>query len=117
MRLSIIAGCLSLLVATLGVASAASKKGLQFWNLTGETLDDVALAPAGTRQFGTNQCVNDKDGTVDFDETLAIKGVTPGRYDLRLKDVKGRTCYARNVEVKADAIFSVGAKDLVDCAP
>ncbi len=51
---------------------------MQFWNLTGETLSEVALAPAGTRDFGANQCANDKDGTVDFDENLAIKNVTPG---------------------------------------
>ncbi len=95
----------------------AAKKGIQFWNLTGETLTEVALAPAGTKAFGPNQCVNDKDGTVDFDENLTIKGVTPGRYDLRLKDVKGRVCYARAVAVTADATFSVSEKELTDCAP
>lgn len=119
MRASIVACCLCLLAPAAlfpATASAASKKGTQFWNLTGETLSDVALAPAGTKDFGSNQCVNDKDGTVDFDENLAIKGVAPGRYDLRLKDVHGRTCYARNVEVKANETFSVRDKDLVDCA-
>ena len=89
---------------------------MQFWNLTGETLSEVALAPAGTTAFGPNQCINDKDGTVDFDENLLIKGVASGRYDLRLKDVHGRTCYARNVDVKTDATFSVRDKELVDCA-
>ena len=114
MRPSIAAGCLCLLLPA--VALAAGKKGTQFWNLTGETLSEVSLAPAGTKDFGANQCVNDKDGTVDFDENLVIKGVAPGRYDLRLKDVHGRTCYARNVEVKTDETFSVRDKDLVDCA-
>ena len=114
MRPSIVACCLCLLLPA--VALAASKKGTQFWNLTGETLSEVALAPAGTTAFGSNQCANDKDGTVDFDENLLIKGVAPGRYDLRLKDVHGRTCYARDVDVKADATFSVRDKDLVDCA-
>ena len=114
MRLSTAACCLCLLVPA--AALAAGKKGVQFWNLTGETLSDVALAPAGTKDFGSNQCVNDKDGTVDFDENLLIKGVQPGRYDLRLKDVHGRTCFARNVDVKANETFSVRDKDLVDCA-
>jgi hypothetical protein len=95
----------------------AAKKGMQFWNLTGETLTEVALAPAGTKSFGPNQCRNDKDGTVDFDEDLAIKGVTPGRYDVRVKDVKGRVCYARAVAVEADATFSISEKELTDCAP
>ncbi len=113
MRLPIVACCLCMLVPA---ALAGSKTGMQFWNLTGETLSDVALAPAGSKDFGANQCVNDKDGTVDFDENLVIKGVQPGRYDLRLKDVRGRTCYALNVDVKANETFSVRDKDLVDCA-
>ena len=98
-----------------GSALGASKKGIRFWNLTGETLSEVSLAPAGTTAFGPNQCLNDKDGTVDFDEDLPIKGVSPARYDIRMKDVKGRTCYARSVSIKADATFSVGEKELTDC--
>lgn len=100
----------------LGGPAFAAKKGIRFWNLTGETLAEVELAPAGTKAFGPNQCLNDKDGTVDFDEDLAIKGVTPGRYDLRMKDVKGRVCYARAVAVEVDATFSVSEKELVGCA-
>lgn len=111
------------LIALCGVAcliggpAFAAKKGIRFWNLTGETLSEVMLAPAGTTAFGPNQCANDKDGTVDFDEDLAIKGVAPGRYDLRLKDTKGRVCYARAVTVEADKTFSVSEKELTDCAP
>ena len=114
MKPSIAAGCLCLLLPAASLA--AGQKGTQFWNLTGETLDEVALAPAGTKDFGPNQCVNDKDGTVDFDENLLIKGVAPGRYDIRVKDLHGRTCFARNVEVRADEVFSIRDKDLVDCA-
>ena len=103
--------------SVLGGPALAAKKGMQFWNLTGETLSEVSLAPAGTKAFGPNQCVNDKDGTVDFDEDLMIKGVKPGHYDLRLKDVKGRVCYARAIAVEADKTFSVSEKELTDCAP
>ena len=106
--------CVACLV---GGPALAAKKGMQFWNLTGETLSEVSLAPAGTKAFGSNQCVNDKDGTVDFDEDLAIRGVAPGRYDVRLKDVKGRVCYARGVAVETDRTFSVSEKELTDCAP
>lgn len=100
-----------------GTSFAAAKQGMRFWNLTGETLAEVSLAPAGTTTFSSNQCKNDKDGTVDFDEDLTIKGIAPGTYDLRMKDVKGRVCYARGVAVKADATFSVSEKELVGCAP
>lgn len=104
------------LVLLPGASLAAAKKGTRFWNLTGETLTEVALAPAGTQAFGPNQCKNDKDGSVDFDEDLAITDVAPGRYDLRLKDNKGRVCFARAVEVQADRTFSVKDTELTDCA-
>ncbi|MFO1148368.1 MAG: hypothetical protein U1E62_08325 [Alsobacter sp.] len=98
-------------------AAVAAPKGMRLWNLTGETLDRVELAPAGTQKWGRNQCSNDDDGTVDFDEELPIKGVKPGRYDVRVRDVHGKTCIARNVEVKANASFAVHEKDLADCTP
>lgn len=98
-------------------ALAAAPPGLKMWNLTPQTLSDVRLAPAGTTTFGPNQCVNDKDGSVDFDERLRITNVPAGRYDLRLKDVKGRVCMVRDVTVPADGVFPVGEKDLVECAP
>ena len=60
------------------------------------------LSGAGRHhEFGPNQCKNDKDGTIDPDERLPITGVTPGIYDAKLKDVSGRTCVVRNIEVKA----------------
>ena len=115
MRAAILtASCVVLLQAT---ALAAPKTGIRFWNLTGETLAEVSLAPAGTTKFGPNQCLNDKDGTVEFDEDLLLKGVAPALYDIRMKDVKGRTCYARSVSIKANATFSVGEKELKDCVP
>lgn len=102
--------------AAAGPASAAAKKGMRLWNLTGETLDRVELAPAGTGAFGRNQCQNDKDGEVDFDEELPITDVAPGTYDVRIRDVHGRVCLARAVEVKASAAFAIHERDLVDCS-
>ena len=104
------------LAASLGASEAASIKGMRFWNLTSGTLSEVSLAPAGTKQFGPNQCKNDKDGTVEFDEQVAVKGVAPGRYDIRTKDEKGRVCVAKAVEVKAKDVFSIRDEDLTDCA-
>lgn len=47
-----VACCLSLLVTA--TAFAAARKGILFWNLTGETLTDVSPAPVGTDHFGTS---------------------------------------------------------------
>jgi hypothetical protein len=105
------------LVLAAGAPAFGAAKGMRLWNLTGETLDRVELAPAGTLKWGRNQCANDDDGTVDFDEELPIRGVKPGRYDVRVRDVHGKTCIARNVEVKAKASFAVHEKDLADCTP
>lgn len=105
------------LTALSSPALSAAKKGMRLWNLTGETLNRVELAPAGTTAWGRNQCQNDKDGEVDFDEQLPVTGIPPGRYDIRVRDVKGRTCTALNVEVKADSVFAVHEKDLTGCVP
>jgi hypothetical protein len=102
------------LAATVATASAADRP-TRFWNLTHNTVQEFQLAPAGTTSWGENQCKNDKDGTVDFDERLRITGIESGRYDARIKDASGRVCYARNITIEAGKVFSVEEKDLVDC--
>ena len=96
-------------------SAVAAERPMRFWNLTRHTISEFQLAPAGTTKWGENQCKNDKDGTVDFDERLRITGTEPGRYDARLKDVTGRVCFARNIDIKAGDIFSIEERDLADC--
>lgn len=106
-------------LALVGAATAgyAAEQPIRFWNLTRQTIAEFQLAPAGTTQWGANQCKNDKDGTVDSDERLRITDVTPGTYDARLKDVNGRVCLAHNIDIKAGDIFSLEEKDLTACTP
>ncbi|HUN47127.1 MAG TPA: hypothetical protein VMU85_11420 [Stellaceae bacterium] len=105
------------LVASIGESSAADR--MRFWNLTTVTIQELYMAPAGTTSWGPNQCKNDRDGTVDADERLTITGITPGRYDVKLKDKKGRVCTVRNVEVVGGKpyAFSIADKDLTNCSP
>ena len=86
------------------------RRPTRFWNLTRYTISELYLAPAGTTNWGPNQCKNDKDGTVDPDERLPITGVTAGSYDVKLVDVSGRTCLVRNIKVVAGEIFSIEEK-------
>ena len=88
---------------------------MRFWNLTRHTIAEFSLAPAGTTNWGPNQCKNDKDGTVDPDERLRITGVQPGTYDAKLKDVSGRACIVRGLKVEAGATFSIEEKELTSC--
>jgi hypothetical protein len=105
-----------LALAALSTHAIAEGRPTRFWNLTRHTISELHLAPAGTTNFGPNQCKNDKDGTVDPDERLRITGVASGTYDVRLKDVSGRTCMVRNLEVKAGEIFSIEENELTSCA-
>lgn len=108
--------CLALVVTlTCGPCLAAGKK-TQLWNLTGETLNRVELAPAGTTDWGKNQCANDKDGEVDFDEKLPITDTPAGRYDIRVRDSNGRICVVRAVDVKDGETFIVHEKELTACS-
>ena len=80
-------------------------------------LSEFNLAPAGTTNWGPNQCKNDRDGTVSPNERLRITDTTPGIYDARLKDTTGRVCFARNLNVQTGEIFSIEERDLASCAP
>jgi hypothetical protein len=96
-------------------ALAADGKGIRFWNLTASTVSSFQLSPSGREIWGKNQCENDADGTVDHDERLKITGVEPGKYDVKLANKQGRVCIVRNVELKANAVFSIEEKELVNC--
>ena len=104
------------MLAVIAQSSAADR--LRFWNLTTVTIQELYMAPAGTTTWGANQCKNDRDGTVDADERLTLTGITPGHYDVKIKDKKGRMCTVSNVEVVTGRpyAFSISDKDLTNCS-
>ena len=95
------------LVVAAGAVQAADSGITRFWNLTGETITQLYLAPTGTTDWGPDQCRNDKDGSVDFDERLRITGISSGHYDVRFTDQTGRSCVVKDVEVNAGKVFSI----------
>jgi hypothetical protein len=109
-----------MLVAALLLTSAselaAQGKGIRFWNLTTATISGLQLSPAGKDSWGPNQTLNDKDKEVDHDERLRITGVDPGRYDAKISYRDKRQCLVRDIEIKADQVFSIEDKDLKDCS-
>jgi hypothetical protein len=109
-----IVASIALLLAGTGT-SFAQGKGIRFWNLTSATISGFQLSPAGKNDWGPNQTLNDKDKEVDHDERLRITGVEPGRYDAKLTYPDTKQCVVRNIEIKADAVFSIADKDLKDC--
>lgn len=104
-------------VALSGTAAAAAKPAAtRFWNLTGETITHLYLAPAGTTRWSADQCRNDPDGSVDDDERLRVTGIASGRYDAKLTQKTGRVCVVKNLTIKTGAIFSIDQKALAGCA-
>jgi hypothetical protein len=93
----------------------AQGKGIRLWNLTTATISNFQLSPAGKDSWGPNQALNDRDREVDHDERLRITGIEPGRYDARVGYRDARQCLVRDIEIKADAVFSIADKDLKDC--
>jgi hypothetical protein len=110
---TLIAICL-LAIAVPGELMAQGK-GIRLWNLTSATISGFELSPAGKNAWGPNQTLNDKDKEVDHDERLRITGVEPGHYDARVSYRNARQCVVRDIEIKADAVFSISDKDLKDC--
>jgi hypothetical protein len=103
------------MLIALSVAAQAAERGIRFWNLTGETITHLTMAPTGSTNWGPDQCRNDPDGTVDFDERLRITGISPGHYDVRFTQKTGRTCIVTDVEVKAGSVFAIGKEALDHC--
>jgi hypothetical protein len=103
----------ALLIATPLLAQG---KGVRLWNLTTATISNFQLSPAGKDSFGPNQTLNDKDKEVDHDERLRITGIEPGRYDAKVGYPDKRQCLVRDIEIKADAVFSIADKDLTQCS-
>jgi hypothetical protein len=107
------------LFTLLGLCSTGTAaERLRFWNLTSSTIKELRLAPAGTANWGPDQCKSDPDGVVDADERLTLKDVVPGRYDVQLVDKKGRICTVHNVDVVGGKpyAFSISESDLTDCS-
>jgi hypothetical protein len=94
---------------------AAQGKGVRLWNLTAETISNFQLSAAGQNLWGPNQTLNDKDKEVDHDERLRITDVVPGRYDAKVGYRDGRSCVVRDIEIRANAVFSIADKDLKEC--
>ena len=103
------------LVLAGGGELAAQGKGVRLWNLTTATISSFQLSPAGTETWGPNQTLNDKDKEVDHDERLRITSVEPGRYDAKIGYRDSKQCFVRDIEIKADAVFSIADKDLKNC--
>jgi hypothetical protein len=105
-----------LLVGTGEILAQTKGKGIRLWNLTTATMTGFQLSPAGKNDWGPNQTLNDKDKQVDHDERLRITGVEPGRYDAKVTYRDAKHCIVRDIDIKADAVFSIADKDLQDCS-
>jgi hypothetical protein len=106
---------IAVLLIALPGALLAQGKGIRLWNLTTATITGFQLSPVGKNDWGPNQTLNDKDKEVDHDERLRITGVEPGRYDAKVSYAGSKQCFVRDIEIKADAVFSIADKDLKDC--
>jgi hypothetical protein len=112
---TLIAVCLCVMTLPGPAMAQGRGKGVRFWNLTTATISNFQLSPVGKNEWGPNQTLNDRDKEVDHDERLRITGVEPGRYDAKVGYRDNRECVVRNIEIRADAVFSIADKDLKDC--
>ena len=121
MQKLLIACFLSLGLAAGAIADdddkAETKSKMKFWNLTGEDLTEVFLAPEGSDKFGDNQTKNDDNNQAEADERLPLTDVKAGVYDVKIKDKNGRTCVVKGVELRDTGpySFSLEADQLTNC--
>ena len=103
-------------LALASSAALSQDRPTRFWNLTHGRISEFYLAAPGTTDWGPNQAKNDKDGVVDPDERLRITGIKSGSYDIKFKDLAGRTCMLHGIKVEVGQIFSIDEKDLTGCS-
>ena len=96
---------------------ADEKTKMKFWNLTGEDLTELYLAPENTSEFGENQTKNDDNNQAEADERLPLTNVKAGVYNVKIKDKNGRTCVVKGVELRDTGpySFSLEADQLTNC--
>ncbi len=105
----------SVLLIVAPGAHFAQGKGSRLWNLTSSNRFRLSALTCRKKRVGPNQTVNDKDNEVDHDERLRITGVAPGRYDAKVGHTDAKQWVVRDIEIRADAVFSITDKDLKDC--
>ncbi len=105
-------GLMAIACTSWAIAAGQTK----FWNITGDTIVKFELAPAGTSNWGPDQCKNDKDNSVDDDERLQIKDVATGSYDARMTFKDGRVCIVKAISIEDGKIFSIERNQLKDCS-
>jgi hypothetical protein len=115
MRVSALGAIMLLVIAGGAHGQTKAGKGVRLWNLTTSTISDFRLSPAGKQQWSPNLTLADKDKEVDHDERLRITGFEPGRYDAKVGYRDARQCMVWNIEISADAVFSITDKDLQEC--
>lgn len=103
------------LISIFCVSNAGAAGKTKFWNITGDTIVKFQLAPAGSTNWGPDQCKNDPDDSVDDDERLLIKDVATGSYDARLTFKNGRVCTVKGISIVEGKIFSIERDQLKEC--
>jgi hypothetical protein len=96
-------------------AHAAAPKLYAYNQTTNSDFRGVYLAPAGTQNWGPNQTLNDKDRALDTSERLTLSDLSPGHYDVKLVDKRGRTCMMKGIDLTKERSFEIRDKDLNEC--
>jgi hypothetical protein len=106
------------ILALLPFSTYAQGPALKFWNLTGATVTQLYVAPAGTGKWSENLCLDDPDHAVDADERLSFHGIAAGTYDVRVVDSNKRSCLFHHVQIKAQGpyAFSVSEDQMKACS-
>ena len=108
-------GMLAVLGSLVSLGAFAADRFFGFNETTATVFTGVYLAPEGTAAWGPNEALNDKDKVWDTGERLPIKGVSRGRFDLKMVDRAGRVCIKHGLDLTRDLTFDVRDGDLADC--
>ncbi len=92
------------------------RKGIRLWNLTTATISEFQLSPAGKTDVGPQPDPERQgQGSRPRRAPAHHRGASPAAMTPRSGYPGAKHCFVRDIEIKADAVFSIADKDLKDC--
>lgn len=106
---------LAILCSLISFTAIAADRFFGFNETTSTVFTGVYLAPEGTAAWGPNEVQNDKDKVWDPGERLTIKGISRGKFSLKVVARSGHVCVKHGLDLTKDLTFDIRDQDLLDC--
>lgn len=87
-------------------------KEIEFANSSRLVVGELYLSPPKENQWGEDRL---GDAVIESGASIRLKGVQPGRHDVKIVDEEGDECVIDNVQITADEKVVITDQNLIGC--